>query len=373
MNNLKLNMMSPIGGTGYGITSLNILKALDRLGVEISLFPIGSRFSVNSQQDKDTIHKCINNSLNFDYTAPTLKIWHQNELAIKPGKGRYATLPFFEVDKLKPLEKHHLNFSDIIFVASKWAKNVLINNGITRPIEVSPLAVDMEIFHDPIKIKVENPKYTFFHIGKWEKRKGQDFLIEAFSKAFTPKDDVCLALLPHNPFLSEEETKQWLNLANQSPMRDSIKIFGRLETQYDLAEFIFYGDCAIFMSRAEGWNNEIVECMAMNKPVITTNYSAHTEYCDKNNSYLVDIDELEPAIDSKWFDGFGNWAKLGQNQMDQTVDLMRYVYNNNIRTNPIGIETAKKYSWTNTANIIKSNLFVNRKQNANTRKKAKRK
>lgn len=372
MNNLKLNMMSPIGSTGYGITSFNILKSLNNLGVEVSLFPIGSQFSVNSQQDKEMIHKCINNSLTFDYVAPTLKIWHQNELSIRPGKGRYATLPFFEVDKLKPIEKHHLNFSDIIFVASKWAKKVLIDNGITRPIEVSPLAVDMEIFYDPVKIKVENPQYTFFHIGKWEKRKGQDFLIEAFSRAFSPKDDVCLALLPHNPFLTKEESDQWVRLASESPMRNNIKIFGRLETQYDLANFIFYGDCGIFMSRAEGWNNEILECMAMNKPIITTNYSAHTEYCNKENAYLVEIDQLEPAVDSKWFDGTGNWAKLAQNQMDQTVDIMRYVYNNNIRLNPNGIETASNYSWINTANIIKSNLFLNRKSNAHSRNKKKR-
>jgi glycosyltransferase involved in cell wall biosynthesis len=370
MNNL--NMMCAIGGTGYGITSLNIVKALTELNVSISLFPIGSSFSVNSDNDKKIIQQCINNTSNFDYTAPTLKIWHQNDLAIKPGKGRYATFPFFEVDKLKPIEKHHLNFSDIIFVASKWAKNILINNGITRPIEVAPLAVDMQIFYDPIKIKVENPKYTFFHIGKWEKRKGQDFLIEAFSKAFSPADNVSLALLPHNPFLTEDEKKYWLNLVNESPMKDNILIFNRLDTQYDLANFIFHGDCAIFMSRAEGWNNEIVECMAMNKPIITTNYSAHTEYCNNDNSYLVNIDELEPAIDSKWFDGTGNWAKLGTNQMDQTVELMRYVYNNNIRTNPNGISTAKHYSWSNTANLIKDHLFNTRNSNANTRKKRKR-
>lgn len=370
MNN-KLNMMCAIGGTGYGITSLNILKSLTKLGLDISLFPIGNTFSANSEQDKQIIHNAANNSLHFDYMAPTLKIWHQNDLAIKPGKGRYATFPFFEVDTLNNIEKHHLNFSDIIFVASTWAKNILINNGISRPIFVAPLAVDMEIFYDPIKIKVENQKYTFFHIGKWEKRKGQDFLIEAFSRAFSPKDDVTLALVPHNPFLNEEETKYWINLVNSSPMRDNIKIFDRMPTQYNLAEFIFYGDCGIFMSRAEGWNNEIVECMAMNKPIITTNYSAHTEYCNKNNTYLVEIDELEPAKDNKWFDGSGNWAKLGENQMDQTIELMRYVYSNNIRTNPHGIETAKKYSWDNTANIIKSNLF-DRNKNANTRKKTKR-
>lgn len=366
-----LNMMCPIGGTGYGITSLNILKSLIANNVDISLFPIGNSMSANNDEEKTLVLNTVKRSETFDYLAPTLKIWHQYDLGIKPGKGRYGTFPFFETDKLKPREKHNLNFSDIIFVASEWGKKVLINNGITRPIVVAPLGVDRSIFNDPIKIKVENPKYTFFHIGKWEKRKSQDFLIQAFDNAFEQKDDVELWLLPHNPFLTKDEEKKWLELVDRAKLKNKIRVYDRLGTQYDLAQFIFRCDCGVFLSRAEGWNNEIVECMAMNKPIISTFYSAHTEYSNDNNSYLVHIDSLEPAIDNKWFDGSGgDWAKLGQNEMDQTVKHMRYVYNNNIRTNPAGIETAKKYSWQNTANIIYSNL-IKSKSHANTKKKTK--
>jgi glycosyltransferase involved in cell wall biosynthesis len=366
---MKINTMCPIGSTGYGITSLNILKQLDGLNCEVSLFPIGSKFSVNSDEDISLVNKWINLSQKFDYQAPCLKIWHMHDLAIKPGKGKYGVFPFFEIDKLKEIEKHHINFADVIFTASKWGKQILLENNVKKPIVVAPLGVDMEIFYDPPKIKIENQQYTFFHIGKWEKRKGQDFLIEAFSKAFSAKDDVCLALLPHNPFLNEEEVAHWHEIAYESPLKDKIKIYNRLETQNDLAKFIFYGDCGIFMSRAEGWNNEILECMAMNKPIITTNYSAHTEYCTKNNSFLIEIDSTERAVDNKWFDGFGNWAKLGKKQLDETVDLMRYVYNNNIRLNPEGIKTAKNYPWSNTSEIIKNSLKNNY---AHTRKKRKR-
>ena len=52
-----------------------------------------------------------------------------------------------------------------------------------------------------------------------------------------------------------------------------------------------------------------METMALNKPVILTNYSAHTQYSTKDNSYLVDVDSTEAANDGIWFKGQGNWAK----------------------------------------------------------------
>lgn len=367
----SLNLNCPIGGTGYGITSLNIFKELYKINKNISLFPMGNSVSFNSDEEKPLLQECIQNNQNFSYTAPCLKIWHQNDLASSIGKGQYYAFPFFELDIISPLEQHHLNYPDELFVASEWAKNVLINNGIHKKITVAPLGVDMEIFKEPAKIKLENDNYIFFHIGKWEKRKSQDFLIKAFETAFNENDKVELRLMPFNPFLTKEQEDVWLKLVDNSKLASKIKIYNRVNTQYDLAAFINYADCGVFISRAEGWNNELVEVMAMNKPVITTFYSAHTEYCDEENSNLVYVQEKELAYDDKWFNGQGNWAKLGDSELEQVVYHMRNVYTNNIRSNPQGVVTAQKYNWANTAKIISSTIFKE-KNRANTKAKAKR-
>ncbi|NDC71882.1 MAG: glycosyltransferase [Sphingobacteriia bacterium] len=360
-----MNINAPINGTGYGITSLNIIKAIHAQNIDISLFPIGNNVEINSEIDRDIIRQLLQNSNSFDYSGPCLKIWHQHDLALKIGNGKYYVLPFFELDRLTQREQHHINYADYVFVASHWAKEVLEKNNINKPIYVSPLGVDLEIFQAPNKIKVEKENYVFFHIGKWEKRKSQDFLLKAFESAFTENDNVELWLLPFNPFLSEQETQEWLNLVENNKLKNKIKIFNRLPTQYHLAEFIYHADCGVFPSRAEGWNNEIIESMAMNKPIIATNYSAHTEYCNDKNCYLIDTDELEIANDGKWFLGNGNWAKLDRNELDQTVNYMKYVYTNHINNNPEGVLTAKQYSWTNTADIILQTIKDN--DNANTR------
>jgi glycosyltransferase involved in cell wall biosynthesis len=371
MKNLNLNC--PIGGTGYGITSLNIFKALNALGINVSLFPIGNSMELNNEQEKPLIDKAIQNSFFFDYNAPCLKIWHQNDLSSRIGNGHFYSFPFFEVDRLTPRDKHHLNYCDYIFVASEWAKKVLLNNDINKKIYVAPLAVDLNIFQIPPMIRMQNNNYVFFHIGKWEYRKSHDFLIKAFDLAFDHKDNVELRLLPHNPFLNQNEINDWMNLVKNAKLSNKINVYNRLPTQHHLAEFIFQGDCGVFLSRAEGWNNEILECMAINKPIIATDYSAHTEYCNNDNSFLVKIDELEIANDKKWFFGEGSWAKLGQNQLDQTINYMRYVYNNRITSNPNGIITANKFSWQNTGAIIAETLIRNNSYYANTKKRTKRK
>jgi glycosyltransferase involved in cell wall biosynthesis len=349
----KINLNVPINGTGYGITSTNITLNLDLLdNLEVSLFPIGNNIALQEQHHQPILTNLIKNSRSFEYTAPSLKIWHQHDLASRIGKGDYYVMPFFEIDTLPEYEIHQINSADAVFTPTHWSKTILETNGVRIPIYVCPLGVDEDIFKTRTGLIPIKQNYTFIHIGKWEKRKSQDFLIKAFETAFTKDDDVELRLVPFNPFLNKEETEQWLQHVKKSPLKDKIKIYDRLPSQYDLANVISESDCGVYLSRAEGWNNEIPETMIMNKPVIVTNYSAHTEYCNSENSYLVDIDELEPAYDGKWFNGSGNWAKLGEKQLEQTVEHMRFVYNNRVETNPAGVSTGRKYSWSNTVSVI---------------------
>ena len=67
---------------------------------------------------------------------------------------------------------------------------------------------------------------------------------------------------------------------------------------------------------------------------------------------LFRSDNTEKAYDGKVFRGQGSWAKIGQNQIDQTIEHMRNLYKNRINTNIEGVKTAQKLSWKNSASII---------------------
>lgn len=352
-----INLLAPINNsTGYGISSTNIWQKI-RTKQDVSLFPIGG-VSIEKQFHNDA-QTDINNSLySSNKTSPCLKIWHMQDLFSRVGNGTYAVLPFFEIDKFKPIEVACLKHADIIFSTCEWAKQVTIQNGFSEDtIKICPLGVDHTVFNTNNSIpNINKQSYVFINIGKWEIRKSHDLLIYIFNEAFTKEDDVELWMINHNPFLKPEDTEKWQSLYKNSKLGDKITIYPRLSTHQELANTIGQADCGVYISRAEGWNNEILETMAMNKPVIATNYSAHTEYCTKENSYLVDIDSVEPAIDGIWFDGFGKWAKIGAKQIEQTIEHMRYCYKNRIRTNPNGLETSHRFTWENSANSILQHL-----------------
>lgn len=373
ITNTSMNIHCPIGKTGYGITSWNIVKQLYLMDVDVTLFPVGNNMELNGEEEKPIVEKMLNKTGSYDPAAPFLKIWHQHDLALRVGYADYYSYPFFELDTFNEREKHHMNCCDHMFTSCDWAKQVLLDNDINIPITIAPLGVDMNIFKTPAKIRLDTGKYIFGHIGKWEKRKSHDFLLKAFESAFDANDDVELWLLPHNSFLNDQELETWIDLVRNNKLKDKIKVYNRLPTQYHLAEFIFNIDCGVFLSRAEGWNNEILECMAMDKPIIATYYSAHTEYCNEKNSYLVHVEDKEPANDGKWFFGNGHWAKLGDNELAQTVEYMRYAYNNKISSNPEGVISAKKYDWNNTARIILDTINKKAKKEYIMEKKQKRK
>lgn len=351
---MNLNVIGPINQLGYGIASLNIVKSLSKDN-NISLFIIGQP-QLTNQIDADIISKVVKNSQKPDFNAPCIRIWHQHDMSQFVGRGKKIGFPIFELNKFSDLEKHHLSSLDKIFVCSHWAKSIVLDNiSINEEnVNVIPLGVDTNIFK-PTE-KASHKSTIFFNCGKWEIRKGHDILVDLFNEAFSYDDNVELWMMCENPFLTKTETDQWNNLYKQSKLGSKIKILPRLSTQEEVYSIMSSVDCGIFPSRAEGWNLELLELMSCGKSVITTNYSAHTEFCNEENSYLVEIQELQPAKDGKWFFGQGEWAKITNNQIDQFIAHMRNIHkmkqSNNLSINSNGIETAKKFSWQNTAKEI---------------------
>lgn len=354
-----INIVSPINQLGYGITGLNIVKSLSSIA-DVSLWCIGDP-QVTTQNDADIISSCLQRAKYTDFKAPCIKIWHQHDMTQFAGIGRRIGFPIFELDTFSDLEKHHLNSLDDIFVCSNWAKKVVEQQTMLKGenIHVIPLGVDLEIFKPSDMVQCNTTR--FFNCGKWEIRKGHDVLVEIFNNAFSESDDVELILMCDNPFCSKEEKEQWQNSYLQSKLGNKITIIPRRPTQEEVYSIMTQVHCGIFPSRAEGWNLELLEIMACGKPVITTNYSAHTEFCNNSNAYLVDIDKTEPANDQKWFFGKGNWATIGDKQKDQFIEYMRTVHtnrlNNKLLKNQNGIDTSLNFTWSNSARKILQKLI----------------
>lgn len=367
---MNLNFTAPINKLSYGKAGRNILKELLRKKVHVSLWPIGSIDAYPNEYD--SIRAGMTNQQMYDCYAPSLRLWHQFDLAQHVGKGRRIGFPIFELDDFTVVEKHHLQSQDNIFVASHWAKEVVSQQaGIhEQNIHVVPLGVDVNIYHPSVEPLVDTTnKFVILNIGKIEVRKGHDVLHTVISKAFGSKyKDVELWMSWNNPFLSPEEVKEWENMY-KNELGDRVKFIPWLNTDEEMARLIKSATLCFFPSRAEGFNLPLLECIAVGKRCIVTNWSAHHDFCGMYRvCQSIQITNTEPAVDGKWFGegkSAGKWASLDDQAIEQMVYLLRKSYDgwlNNGRDkswglNEAGVETARRMTWSKTANEIMSELL----------------
>jgi glycosyltransferase involved in cell wall biosynthesis len=355
---MSINLTCPINQLGYGVVSTNALMSLTALGQKVALWPLGPiDCSANKQK---AVTEALERATNYDRMAPSLKIWHQFDLAHHIGKGVHAGVPYFEVDRLRPREVTQLNAQDVVFASSTWMKQVMEANGVRTNIRVASPGVDASIFRTA---RSSSTTTTFVCVGKWEVRKGHDIVVDVFNRAFTESDDVSLLMLTANPFLDQKASEQWVNTYKRSRLGSKIRVIPeRLPTQNDVARVMAEADCGVFLSRAEGWNLDLAEMMAMGKHVIATNFAAHTEFVTGENALLVEIDRTEEAFDGKWFHGFGEWAALGNRQIEQAVAHMQSIHRDKqsgrLDSNEAGIATMNRFTWERFAQDIIAGLGV---------------
>ena len=353
-----LNLHCPINATSYGYVSCNIIKELSKLGHDLRYTPIGQ---ITPDEHFLPHIKPTLERWDYDHDAPSLKIWHQHGLNSFVGNGLKVGMPIFELEKFKPVEVHSLNNPDELFVCSNWAKEV-IQNEIPKKsnnVRVVPLGFDEEIFK-PTKLP-SSETTIFANFGKFEVRKGHDVLPSIFSKAFERHDNVALIMMPSNFFLNQDETNTWVNKYRNTKMGNKIQFIDRVPDQKALYEIMSQVHCGIFPSRAEGWNLEALELLACGRHLIITNCTAHTEFCNTENSNLIQMNSgYENAIDKKFFDGSFDWRKISQDEIDQTVEHLRSIHKKHqsgeLEINNAGIETSKNFTWANTAKTIVNHL-----------------
>lgn len=382
---MNINLTCPINSLSYGLASLNILKALSKNN-EVSWFPIGNINQIQQElqanflpDDIEPVSKAFKNAPKYDRDAPSVRIWHQHDLAQHVGKGTHIGFPIFELEAFNEVELHQLESQDALIVCSEWAKRVVESN-IKHYYEVfvAPLGVDRNIFkpnphplstasfssvemseHYRPKSKEGKP-FVFLNVGKWEIRKGHDVLCEIFNSAFSPKDDVELWLCPHNFFLKLNETQEWEKMYMDSPMgrAGKIKILPRVASQLEMAAIMRDADCGVCISRAEGFDLPALEMLSTGLQLVATNNTAHTEFLTEDNAYLTDTPNKEPAYDGKWFFGDYEWASLDESVCESIVQNMRRAFSIGKARNMAGILTAKKFSWDNTATCVENAILV---------------
>jgi len=211
--------------------------------------------------------------------ADDLNIWFWPHPSAKLVLGKKVVWAVFESDRLPAQYLESLREFDVIWTPSEWGKSVLIACDIApESVDVVPEGVNPSVFapREKKRFPIDRP-FRFLAVGKYEERKGYRFLLDSFAESFGRRTDVEL-LVKSDHFLDHSTRRDQFEAEVRH--RGLSNVLGAWGDWSDLEYCALHSEADAFVlpTRAEGWGLPIIEALACDLPVITTDYSGQTEY-----------------------------------------------------------------------------------------------
>jgi glycosyltransferase involved in cell wall biosynthesis len=253
----------------------------------------------------------------------------------------------FETDSLPPQWVESCNKMDEIWVPSKFNFDTFNKAGVNKnKLFVIPEAIDTQVF-DPSKVEKldlgNDDDFKFLSIFEWTERKGAETLLRSYFEEFTNSDKVCLYLRTYLLSNYDTDTGETINSKINSIIEENKYDKEKLPRFVILSEQLPFNkmlslyksvDAFVLPSKGEGWGRPYMEAMAMELPVIATNWSGNTEFMNYENSYLLDYEGLEiiENMEIPFYRG-QKWAKPSSKHLKK---LMRKVFENPNEAKSVG-------------------------------------
>ena len=213
-------------------------------------------------------------------------------------------------------------FLDALPVMSPYVKKIMIDNGISIPVFEVGIGVDHVLNVEPKEFPLKTKKkFKFLHISSGFPRKGLDVLLEAYTSAFTSKDDVVLIIKtfpnPHN------NVEDLVGKYKSKPNCPEIELINE-DLPYEYIVGLYRkSDCLVQPTRGEGFGLPMAEAMLLGIPVITTAYGGQSYFCNDENSWLIDFKFTKAKTHMNLFNSY--WVEPSKEHL---ADLMQYIYKN---------------------------------------------
>ena len=237
---------------------------------------------------------------------------------------------------------------DVLFAGSDWNTEKLKAVGIKQA-ETLVQGVDFDKFK-PCPPS-ERKGFVVFSGGKYEFRKGQDYVIAAMRHFMKQHADVVLLAAWHNPWPQTMESMKnswlvkWGDEFNGLPM-DRVFRFPALPN--DKVQSIYaQSHIGLFPNRCEAGTNMVMcEYMATSRPVIATYAHGHKDVLD-DSQYLVKNGDLDAA---GWFNP----------PVSDIIHQLETAYNNRAELQAKGEQARKlieRFTWADAAKKICAAAF----------------
>ncbi len=290
---------------GYGISAIQTARALRQVAPEVEI--------VDMRADEGSTG---------GFVLEEARRWSVNGTAILlcaaewlefVDASRRANFTMFESTRLLSSRIQAINrYADLCVVPCQWNREIFHNNGITVPIAVVGLGVN--VLDWPLLERQRNGAhpYTFLWSGTGDLRKGWDLVYRAFHAAgFGGRTDVQLVM-------------HFRNLPKGVTRCDDKNVTIHTGSFSDavLRMMLERADCYVFPSRGEGWGLPPREAAATGLPVIATNFGGLAEGI-AHWAIPLQVQGMSKADYGFWDEELGVWAEP---DLDHLVASMQWCF-----------------------------------------------
>ncbi len=290
-------LTSPLyDNSGYAVVSRYILKLLDRMGINFRLSPytnwsiLGAKLS---KSDFELINKYILVKGKMEETDALLLYSMQKTVfggvPIRFNKAFTTVHTMFETDRVPEEWRDNLNRANWVLLPSKWGVETFRSCGINNTVYV-PFWIDTDEFfpHVP-KLINDIPQFKFMFFGDLFPRKNFRGVLDAYLTRFRDNKDVALILkmniFPRKKLMDFLNDMRTIRRGTEYP---KIYLYNDVIPEQSIPGFVNSCDCLLAPSCGEGFGLPQLYAMACGKPIISTDWSACSDYITKENALVVD-------------------------------------------------------------------------------------
>jgi glycosyltransferase involved in cell wall biosynthesis len=175
--------------------------------------------------------------------------------------------------------------ADEVWAYSRFVRDVYVRSGVpAEKVRVVPLGFNPQVFtpEGPRWALPTRKSIRFLFVGGALERKGADLLLEAYRRAFTPQDDVCLVVkdMGTRTFYQGQTFGEAFRQAAADPSGPEVVYLDQDLSDAELASLYRACTCVVLPYRGEGFALAPLEGMACGLPAIVTSGGPTDDYLD---------------------------------------------------------------------------------------------
>jgi glycosyltransferase involved in cell wall biosynthesis len=251
---------------------------------------------------------------------------------------------------------------DLVLPSSEYAKKVFVDAKIPEShLRVVPHGINLSDFDIPeneiYQLKTKKSVKILNVCGQVHRRKNLSGMLEAYGKAFSKDDDVCLVLkvTKHRPVHKFELSARdiYQKWRKENPQA------GEVEMIYDYIpkiESLFLAcDIHFSLSNIECFHIPSLQALGAGMVTIQSGYGGHTDFLHQGNSLLVEgkMGRCPPKY-QYWHPS--PYAEMFIPDIDDATDKLKHAVENleslKEKFGPEIKKTTEKFTWTNAAKQI---------------------